>query len=80
MKDVYQDKPSPELIKMISYGHAKEKSLTEDVFDACYEYGLDPLTSLLAELSEADLSHVLNTIVRETKIKKAELETQKKKK
>lgn len=75
---IHQDKPSPELIKMISYGHAKEKSLTEDVFDACYATGLEPLTSLLANLSEADLSHVLNTLVRQTKIKKAELEAKKK--
>lgn len=80
MKDVHQDKPSPELIKMISYGHDKENQMTVEVFNESYSTGIEPLIKTLSTLTEATLSHVLNTIVRQTKVMKAELDAQKKKK
>lgn len=76
---IHQDKPSPELIKMIGYGHEKEHLMTDKVFNATYDKGLEPLITTLSTLSEATLSNVLNTIVRQTKAKKAELEAKKKK-
>jgi hypothetical protein len=76
---IHQDKPNPELIKMIGYGHEKERKMADMIFDASYDKGLEPLIKTLSMLTETALSQVINTIVRQTKAKKAELEAKKKK-
>ena len=75
---IHQEKPNGELIKWVGYGHKKELEISNEIFDSCYETGLDPLIMTLAEKSDADLSRVLNTLVRETKKAKAILEANKK--
>ncbi len=64
----------PELRKMISYSHNKDKVIVNEFFDTLYPLGISPLINMLARMDDTELAKVLNVIVRETEIKKSELE------
>lgn len=65
---VISDKKNNELLtSLIKLGHDKEKEVAELLMGKTY---LNSLTDMLATTTEADLSKLINYIVRETKRKK----------
>lgn len=64
--------PNEDLRRLMEIGHKKEKETVGQLSDK--GLNIDLLTNYLAISSETEMSHVLNTIVRETKEKKSKLE------